>query len=54
MQDMSEITLSDDKKTAAIGPGNRWRAVYEKLGEYDLAVTGGRVSRLNIDTKDTC
>lgn len=39
---MNEITLSEDRKTAFIGPENRWGAVYEKLEAYGLAVVGGR------------
>jgi hypothetical protein len=44
LENMNEITLSSDKKTAFIGPGNRWGAVYSKLGEQNLAVIGGRAS----------
>jgi hypothetical protein len=44
LENMNEITLSSNKKTAFIGPGNRWGAVYSKLGEQNLAVIGGRAS----------
>lgn len=44
MEQMNEITLSQDKKLAAIGPGNRWGTVYAKLAEQNLAVIGGRAS----------
>jgi FAD/FMN-containing dehydrogenase len=48
LESMNEITLSKDKKTAAIGPGNRWGAVYTKLGEQNLAVIGGRASDVGL------
>lgn len=44
LEQMNEVTLSSDKKVAAIGPGNRWLAVYEALEHEGLAVIGGRVS----------
>jgi hypothetical protein len=44
LENMNEIRLSSNKKTAFIGPGNRWGAVYTKLGEQNLAVIGGRAS----------
>ena len=48
MENMNETTLDDDKKTAFIGPGNRWGAVYEKLGAQELAVIGGRSSDVGL------
>ena len=48
LESMNEITLSKDKKTAAIGPGNRWGAVYTKLGEQNLTVIGGRASDVGL------
>lgn len=44
LEGMNEITLATDKRTVAVGPGNRWGAVYTKLGEDGLTVIGGRVS----------
>jgi hypothetical protein len=44
LEKLNEVTLSADKKTAAIGPGNRWLRVYETLEQDGLAVIGGRVS----------
>jgi len=40
---MKELKLSSDKKTLAVGPGNRWLDVYSFLTPYNLAVVGGRV-----------
>lgn len=48
LESMNEITLSADKKTAAIGPGNRWGAVYTKLADQDLTVIGGRASDVGL------
>ena len=44
LEKLDEITLSSDKKIAAIGPGNRWGNVYKTLEQYGLEVIGGRVS----------
>lgn len=48
LEAMNEIALSSNKKTAFIGPGNRWGAVYSKLGEQNLAVIGGRASDVGL------
>ncbi|KAJ4357128.1 hypothetical protein N0V95_002785 [Ascochyta clinopodiicola] len=48
LERMNEIALSSDKKTAAIGPGNRWGAVYTKLAEQGLTVIGGRASDVGL------
>ncbi|CAN9084679.1 unnamed protein product [Alternaria alternata] len=48
LEAMNEIALSNNKKTAFIGPGNRWGAVYSKLGEQNLAVIGGRASDVGL------
>lgn len=41
---MNKLKLSDDKKSLAVGAGNRWKDVYDYLTPYNLAVVGGRVS----------
>lgn len=48
LEEMNEITLSLDKKTVEVGPGNRWGAVYSKLEEQNLAVVGGRASDVGL------
>jgi FAD/FMN-containing dehydrogenase len=45
---LDEITLSDDKTVAKIGPGNVWLDVYDSLQPYSLTVIGGRVSAIGI------
>lgn len=39
----NEISLSKDRKVAAVGSGNVWGTVYEYLEPYDLTVIGGRL-----------
>jgi hypothetical protein len=46
MERMDGITLTEDKKLAAIGPGNKWLKVYQTLEKEGVQVTGGRVSNL--------
>ncbi|KAH3957243.1 hypothetical protein HBI70_237070 [Parastagonospora nodorum] len=45
---MKDITLSEDKKVAAIQPGNRWGEIYSNLESHNLAVVGGRISDVGI------
>ena len=44
LADLNAITVSSDKKTAAVGPGNTWNDVYTYLAKYELAAIGGRVA----------
>lgn len=44
LQKLNEVTVSSNKKTVRIGPGNRWGDVYLKLDALNLATSGGRVS----------
>ncbi|KAH7086043.1 hypothetical protein BKA63DRAFT_549044 [Paraphoma chrysanthemicola] len=45
---MKERKLSADKKTIAVGPGNRWLDVYSFLTPYNLAVVGGRAASVGV------
>ncbi|KAH7378393.1 hypothetical protein DE146DRAFT_626531 [Phaeosphaeria sp. MPI-PUGE-AT-0046c] len=45
---MKERELSTDRKTVAIGPGNRWLDVYDFLTPYGLAVVGGRAASVGV------
>jgi FAD/FMN-containing dehydrogenase len=40
---MKSVTLSKDKKIAAVEPGNRWGEVYDKLAGTGVVVIGGRI-----------
>lgn len=48
MRNLNRITLSDDKKTAHIQPGNTWNRIYNELQPYDLAAIGGRVADIGV------
>jgi FAD/FMN-containing dehydrogenase len=44
MEKMNQVAVSNDKKYANIGPGNRWADVYNALDQHGVGVVGGRVS----------
>lgn len=46
MENFKKVAVSSDKKTADIGPGNRWVDVYTTLEKSGVGVVGGRVSEL--------
>lgn len=48
LEQIDDITLSKDKKTVAVGPGNKWFDVYTTLQPAGLAVIGGRVSGIGV------
>ncbi|KAI5791973.1 hypothetical protein EDC01DRAFT_706766 [Geopyxis carbonaria] len=45
---LTEITLSTDKATARIGPGNRWVDVYTALDPSGVQVVGGRIPSVGV------
>ncbi|KAI1383499.1 FAD-binding domain-containing protein [Hypoxylon trugodes] len=45
---LNTTVLSADRKTAKVGPGNRWQAVYEALVPEGLVVVGGRVGPVGV------
>ncbi|PZD29521.1 GlcD, FADFMN-containing dehydrogenase [Pyrenophora tritici-repentis] len=45
---MNQKKLSADKKTVAVGPGNRWKEVYDYLTPYNLAIVGGQASDVGV------
>ncbi|KAJ4372882.1 hypothetical protein N0V83_003173 [Neocucurbitaria cava] len=45
---LTAISLSSDKSTVSVGPGNRWRDVYSYLKQSDLAAVGGRVGHVGV------
>lgn len=47
-RNLSSISLSADRKTASVQPGNTWYTVYSTLAPYNLAVLGGRVSPIGV------
>ena len=45
---MNQVSLSADNTTASIGPGCRWRDVYDTLGPLGYAVPGGRAADVGV------
>jgi FAD/FMN-containing dehydrogenase len=43
MENFKKVQVSSDKKTADVGPGNRWVNVYTALETSGVGVVGGRV-----------
>ena len=48
LRSMNKTTLSDDKKTASIGPGAKWGDVYRTLNPLGYGVPGGRASTVGV------
>ncbi|KAI0178636.1 FAD-binding domain-containing protein [Hypoxylon sp. FL1284] len=45
---MNHVTLSADKKSVAIGPGNTWLDVYTTLEHFNLTMAGGRTATVGV------
>ncbi|KAL3443452.1 hypothetical protein BJX65DRAFT_298249 [Aspergillus insuetus] len=45
---LTQLELSDDKKTVDIGPGHRWLDVYKGLDAHGLTVAGGRIPHVGV------
>ncbi|KAK5109863.1 hypothetical protein LTR62_006470 [Meristemomyces frigidus] len=45
---LNELTVSEDRETTRIGPGNMWINVYQKLTPMGLSVVGGRVANIGV------
>jgi FAD/FMN-containing dehydrogenase len=45
---LDQVLVSKDRSTVTIGPGNRWRRVYEELAPQGLVVAGGRVATVGV------
>ena len=42
LQDLNNLAMSADRKTATVGTGNRWRDVYSFVADYNVTIVGGR------------
>ncbi|KAJ5951558.1 uncharacterized protein N7479_009971 [Penicillium vulpinum] len=42
LEKLSTISISANRKTVTVGPGNKWRSVYKFLQPYNVTVLGGR------------
>ena len=47
-QNMKSVKLSDDKKTAAVQPGNTWFDTLNALSTTGVTVVGGRVGDIGV------
>lgn len=45
---LSQVQVSDDRKTVNVGPGNHWVDVYKSLEPYGLTVVGGRLGIVGV------
>lgn len=45
---MNKVEVSKDRKSVHVGAGSQWSHVYEKVGEEDLLVVGGRVADVGV------
>lgn len=48
LKTLNEITISTDKQTVAIGPGNTWSTVYSTLEKDGIGVAGGRYPSVGV------
>lgn len=45
---LNNITVSEDKSTITVGPGQRWGDVYDFLDSYGVGVIGGRIPHVGV------
>ncbi|KAH7028948.1 uncharacterized protein B0I36DRAFT_290213 [Microdochium trichocladiopsis] len=48
LSQIRHVRVSEDKQTADIGPGGKWREVYAELDKHGLAVAGGREGNVGV------
>ncbi|KAK5661811.1 hypothetical protein OQA88_9913 [Cercophora sp. LCS_1] len=48
LEKLNEITVSADRKTVSLGPGNNWSTVFETLEKEDIGVAGGRYPSVGV------
>lgn len=48
MENLKQVSVSSDKKTVNVGPGNRWVDVYTALEPHGLGVAGGRMAPVGV------
>jgi FAD/FMN-containing dehydrogenase len=48
LQNLNNLAVSADRKTATIGTGNRWGAVYRFVEQYGVNVVGGREPQVGV------
>lgn len=48
MSKINGVTVTPDRSTVKIGPGNRWGDVYNVLDPQGITITGGRVADVGV------
>lgn len=48
LRNLNSLQISEDRKLASIGPGNRWEAVSDFLDPFNATVVGGRNSGVGV------
>lgn len=48
LRSLNKLSISEDRKVAGLGPGNRWEDVFDYLDEYGVTVVGGRNSGVGV------
>jgi FAD/FMN-containing dehydrogenase len=48
MESFKQVSVSSDKKTVDVGPGNRWVDVYTALEPHGVGVAGGRMAPVGV------
>lgn len=48
LQQLNQVTLSEDKSVVSVGPGARWGAVQGVLGKQNITAVGGRDDSIGV------
>ncbi|KAL8664814.1 MAG: hypothetical protein Q9168_007831 [Polycauliona sp. 1 TL-2023] len=48
LQKLNQVTISQDKKVASLGPGGRWGDALAALDPYGVSVMGGRIPQVGV------
>lgn len=48
MENLNKVSVSSDKKTVDVGPGNRWVDVYTAIEPHGVGVAGGRMAPVGV------
>lgn len=48
LANLNEVTLSEDRSTTRVGPGNVWSDVYAVLDPLGVSVVGGREAGVGV------
>jgi FAD/FMN-containing dehydrogenase len=48
LEKLNTISISADRGTVTVGPGNKWESVYNYLQPYNVTVLGGRAAVVGV------